>query len=241
MTPSHRLKVLAAEWHGCTRCGLHEMRNGPNIFFSHGATPAKYLIVGSVPTDSDEIFNGLFSGDEGDLLFALLKEVGISLEECHFTYSVSCRPKVFIPATDTEDERVEGRAPGKDEVVACRPRLYEILYQVDPRAIITLGEVATKSMVRGRLPKFSEVVGKQFVSMLPAATPEDHADGNVRGKGRHHDLTYPVFAVPDMSAIINNPSTAAHGPHNVAMRTLLRAHDTAEFVLQNEHATMRGS
>ena len=237
-----RLQVLAKEWHGCQRCKLHEMRVGPDIFFGYGkSTPAKYLIVGGTPTESDEVFSGLFAGDEGELLFELLRTANIDLDECYFTYSVACRPKVFIPATDTEDERIEGRPPSKEEVIACRPRLYEILYQVDPRAIITLGESATKALVRGRLPKFLDCLGKQYISLLPAATPEDRVDGKATGKSRYHDLQYPVFPIPEMMSIINNPSTADHGPHAVALRTLQKAHQKVEFVIKSELATMKGS
>lgn len=237
-----RLMVLNNEWHGCTRCGLHEQRSGPDIFFGYGArsqSPKKYFIVGSAPTESDELFKSVFAGDEGELLFETMKSVSIQMDECFFTYAVACRPKVFIPATDTEQERIENRTPLKEELVACRPRLYEQLYQVDPRVIITVGEVATKAMVRGRLPKFIEAVGKQYVCLLPAATREDHVDGKVTGKSRYHDLTYPVLAIHEMTSIINNPSTAAHGPHNVTLRTLARAQQYVEFTMKNEYETMK--
>lgn len=237
-----RLQVLDNEWHGCTRCGLHEQRIGSDIFFGYGADrPKKFFLVGGAPTASDEIFHGLFSGDEGDLFLEMLKTVGIERDECYFTYSVACRPKVFIPATDTDGERIENRPPGKDELVACRPRLYEQLYQVDPRVIITLGETATKAMVRGRLPKFIEAVGKQYVCSLPAATREDREDGKTTGKSRYHDIQYPVLAIPEMMTIINNPSTADHGPYNIAIRTMQRAKDYANFVINNEKKSMEGS
>lgn len=235
-----RLKVLSNEWHGCTRCGLHQQRNGPDIFFGYGSEkPKKYLVVGGSPSEADELFGSVFAGDEGELLFELLKEAKITLDECYFTYSVACRPKVFIPATDTEQERIENRPPAKDETVACRPKLYEQLYQVDPRVIITVGEIATKAIVRGRLPKFVEAVGKQYLCLLPAATREDREDGKTQGKARYQDLTYPVLAIPDMSTIINNPSTASHGPYNVALKTLSRAQQYVEFVMKNEFETMK--
>lgn len=241
VSASAHLQVLNNEWHGCTRCGLSGMRVGPDIFFGYGPAPAKYLIIANAPTEADELFSNIFAGDEGDLLFELLKAAKIERTDCYFTYSVACRPKVFIPATDTEQERIENRTPLKEETTACRPRLYEQLYRVDPRVIIAVGEVATKSVVRGRLPRFIEAAGKQYISTLPAATKEDHEDGKVVGKSRHHDLAYPVFAIPDMMAIINNPSTAKHGPYNVALTTLARAQTYVQFVLQSERSTMEES
>lgn len=242
LNASARLTVLNNEWHGCTRCELHQMRNGPDIFFGYGVKeyPKTFMIVGGAPTEADELFHSVFAGDDGDLLLELLKTVGIQQKDCFFTYSVACRPKVFIPATDTDGERIENRPPAKEETTACRPRLYEQLYLTDPRVIITVGEVATKAMVRGRLPKFIEAVGKQYTCSLPAASKEDREDGKTLGKSRYHDIAYAVLAIPEMSTIINNPSTADHGPYNVALRTLTRAKQYADFVTSNEQKTMEG-
>lgn len=238
---AERLAVLNEEMTGCTRCGLHETRVGPDIFFGYGPPTARFLIVAGAPTAVDEMYGGLFAGDEGEVLFELMEKAQIPTADCYFTYAVACRPKVFIPKTDTEDERIEGRSPAKDELAACRFRLYEQLYQADPRIILTLGEVATKAMVRGRLPKFVEAVGKQYTCTLPAATREDHEDGKVVGKARHHDLVYPLLAVPEIISIINNPSTATHGPYNVALKTLMRAKAYVDFVTDNEQETMKGA
>lgn len=241
MTATTALRVLYNEWTGCTRCDLSKTRETPEIFFGYGSLTAKYFILGSSPTESDEALSGIFSGRDGGVLLDTLADVGIDIDDCYFTYAVSCRPKVFIPATEQEPAKIEGRAPSRDELTACRPRLYEILYQVDPRVVITLGEWATKTMVRGRLPKFTEAVGKQYICTLPAAVPEDHAEGKVTGKSRYLDIRYPVFAVPDMNTILANPSTATHGPHNVLIRTLTNVRKYVDFVLHNEAATLEGT
>ncbi len=240
MNPKKSLQVLHGQWSNCTRCDLSKSREG-QIFFGYGSLTAKYFVVGSAPTESDESLAGIFAGREGGVLLDTLQEVGIDLDDCYFTYAVSCRPKVFIPATEQEAAKVEGRAPTKDELTSCRPRLYEILYQIDPRAVITVGEPATKALVRGRLAKYTEAVGKQYACHIPAATSEDRAENKTTGKSRYLDVTYPVFAVPDMSTILSNPSTADHGPHNVLHRTLGRVRTYVDFVLQNEAATMKGS
>jgi len=234
------LSVLNEQWHGCTRCELSKTRESEGIFFGFGAAQPRVLIIGSAPTASDEQMGAMFAGDEGDLLHHLITaEAGIPEEELYFTYSVSCRPKVFIPATEDEEERIENRPPAKEETVACRPRLYEILYQTDPRAIVTVGEIATKSVVRGRLPRFVEAIDKQYQCVLYPATQEDHEDNKVTGKSRYQALVYPVFPIPDMMTIINNPSTADHGPYRLAVKILKKVQDYTKFVIQNEQQTMR--
>ena len=236
MSAAQKLSVVYDRWHGCTRCGLHTTRQNPNIFFGGGhPDTTKYLIICNAPTADDEDLEVVFAGRAALLLLESLESVGIELSDCYFTYAVSCRPKVFIPATDTEKERIEDRAPSRDEMAACRPRLYEIIYQVDPRAIITVGEWATKTVVRGRLPKFLEVVGQQYTCVLPAADPEDHTEGKlIEGKSRYHDIKYPVFAAPDTAAILINTSSAKHGPHNILLKTLARARRLVEFTLNAE-------
>jgi uracil-DNA glycosylase family 4 len=234
-----RLETLSSKWHGCTRCGLAETRLGDGIFFGLGAPQPRFLIVGGTPTAADEEAETLYAGGEGGLLFRLLDEAGVNENECSFTYAVSCRPKVYIPATETEEERIESRPPSKEETVACRPRLYEILYLTDPLAIITVGEVATKAMVRGKLPRYVELLDKQqFTCTLFPATPEDHADGKVEGKARYQPLTYPVFPIPDMPMVLNNPSTAEHGPYQQTLKILKKARSYVQFVLDNERRTM---
>lgn len=237
MNSKKNLAVLQSQWHACTRCSLKDTRLTDDIYFGYGSPTPRYLVVGGGPNGTDEKFNSLFAGDQGQLLFQILEDCGISLDECYFTYAVSCRPTVTIPATDTEQEKVENREPTKDELVACRPRLYEILYQTNPRAVLAFGEVATKAVIRGRIRKFLDAQGKQYTALLPRALPEDHPK-NLTGKARWFDITYPVFAIPEMLTILNNPSQADHGPLSLAMRTIERARNYTEFVIRSEQETM---
>lgn len=233
-----KLEVLREEWHACTRCGLHETRLTNDIYFGYGSPTPKYLIVGGTPNGTDEKYSALFAGDQGSLLFQILEDSGINLtDECYFTYAVSCRPSVTIPATETEEEKVENREPSKEEVVACRPRLNEILYQTDPRAIITLGEIATRAVIRGRVRKFLDIQGRQFTALLPRALPEKHKD-KIQGEARWFDIVYPVFPVPEMLTILNNPSQADHGPLAITMKTIERVRTYVDFVERSEQDTM---
>lgn len=239
MNSSDNIQSLYYQWTGCTRCPLSATREGSEIFFGYGSATATYLIVGSAPTDSDEEMSGLFQGRANKVLFKALESAKIDPDDCYFTYAVSCRPKVYIPATEQEGERIESRAPTKEELTACRPRLYELLYQVDPRAVIAFGEPAAKSLLRGRMAKFTDVVGKLYTSTLPAAAPEDRAEGKTQGKSRYHDVAYPVFAVPDLATILANPSTATHGPHRVLVATLEHARNYVQFVIHNENKNLK--
>lgn len=238
MNVRENMAALSAAWHNCNKCPIGATRQGPDIFFGYGSLTAKYFFVGGGPSETDETYSGIFSGDYGDFLVGAMEKLGISRGDSYFTYAVACRPKSFIPATEQQDERIEGRVPSREELTACRPRLNEMIYQIDPRVIITLGEWATKTVVRTHLPKFTDVVGKQYKCTLHRAVPEDHAEGKVLGKGRYWDVSYPVFALPDPASIFINTSTAKHGPSHVFHQTLFRANAYVNFLLHTEAETM---
>ena len=50
---------------------------------------------------------------------------------------------------------------------------------------------------------------------------------------------YPVFPIPEMSTILNNPSQADHGPLAIVMRTLEKARRYIDFVERGEQDTMK--
>ena len=175
--------------------------------------------------------------DEGDLLVELLKGVNINPEDCYRTQVVACRPILIIPQTDDEDERVETVPPtkehyegvyNKEEKVwsrsGCNTRLLAQIYEVDPRIIITLGDVPLKFLKSrdngGKLPrKMSEAQGDLFEISIP---------------GVHQTLRYPVIAALNMVYLIKNPSTAAHGPIAVVMEALRRAQTYVAWTKKRE-------
>lgn len=231
---TRHLEVLQESWTGCTKCQIHEMRQGPDIFFGLGNPTPDYLLVLQSPSESDEASGDVLEGAEGALLLELLSIAGIEVSDCFITYAVSCRPKLFIPATEDSKERIETRKPVKEELTACRPRLNEIIYRTDPKLIITVGEEALKTVVRGRQGKFLDSIGKQQVCILFAAGQEVMKEGSVEGASRYLNVKYPVLPLPEMTAIMSNPSTANHGPYYTALRALSRAHEYMRFLKKNE-------
>ena len=239
MRGEEHLAVLRDSWHGCNRCRLADLREGDQIVFGDGPAPADIMLIGSHPTENDEGHGTPFTGDEGEMLVKLLTETGIDPEECYRSYIVACRPKVYIPTTAEEDERIETVAPNKEDyegsydkkekvwlTQGCNSRLHAQIYAVDPRLIITFGPVPLKMLkardANGKLPrKISEAQRALFEIYIPGRMPGS-------------TIRYPVIAALDMGYIIRNPVTAEHGPLYIVMEALRRARTYVDWVKKQE-------
>lgn len=111
-------------------------------------------MIGEGP-GADEDAQGLpFVGRAGQLLTKMLAAVNLTRDEVYITNAVLCRP----PAN---------RNPESDELAACAPFLADKLGVIQPKVILSLGSVATQSLLRtkeaigrlrGRLHPFGDAV-----------------------------------------------------------------------------------
>jgi len=181
--------------------------------FGSGAYNADYLIIVDSPSAEDVEQGVLLSGEEGELVEDMLCRAGIDpMKNTFYTSVVGCHPYVLIPATDDSPERVQSRSPDKPEVEACRPRLEKIIYLVDPRIIVAMGDVAWKAVVpgklRGRHKTISTAAGELFEVWVP---------------GVLRQIRYPCMATLSPKQLVANPSSAAHGPISTTIEALMRA------------------
>lgn len=217
-----RLATLNREWTGCTRCVLHKDRSGPDIVFGGGNPETEMLFVSSHPSESDDKMGVPMSGDIGDFFGQMLMQIGIDPRTCFFTTLVACRPIVRIPATELEPEQIKTRAPDKEEVEACRPRVLELVYRLDPRIIIALGEGPWK-FFDGHRNEPRKPFAERVNQLHDWATP-----------GRIETLRYPVMTTLDPGYIFSNPSAAKHGPIVSAMEAIQKAKQYIEWVKRQE-------
>jgi uracil-DNA glycosylase len=121
-----------AELASCTRCDLSLTRQ--RVVIGSGPQRPALLLVGEAPGRTEDEGGEPFIGRSGQLLFRLLEEeTGLTRAACFVTNVVKCRPP-------------GNRTPTKAELLACRPWLDEQLDQVVPRAIVTLGLTAARSV-----------------------------------------------------------------------------------------------
>lgn len=138
MTP---FQVHREKWGSCTRCSLCEKRN--KVCLLRGTIPAQVLFVGEAPGHSEDSLGVPFCGPAGKLLDKILlksipQEVTYAL-----TNLVGC-----IPLEQDGDGKVEKTAEPPDEaIIACRPRIIELLGVVKPKLVIAVGKLAGKHLL----------------------------------------------------------------------------------------------
>ncbi len=216
MDAKKRLQTLKEDWQDCRACDLGKLRpNSHCSVFGSGEHNADVMIITDAPTAADMGNGGVLTTADGVALQAIIKEAGLPLKRVYVTSLVGCYPYVVLPATDTEPETKRPRSPNKTEIQACQDRLHKMVYAVDPRLIVALGETVWHALV-------------------PSSKRAERTIADAAGvlytmpvKGQAYTIEYPVLAVLSIKQIIGNPSTAVHGPTTA---TTVFIHDALKYV-----------
>lgn len=163
------LPLLRQEWEGCTRCSLGEFReaNGNALVFGEGV-PGSIMFIGDNPSEDDASSGRPFSGLDGLFLRKLLKRIGIT--HYYLTNIVACRSFAYVYDESGNQRHSRGRPimhnapPNIPQITACKPRLEEEIYLVDPILIVTLGGTAAEAVL-GRPVKIMQESGNMRTDM----------------------------------------------------------------------------
>lgn len=117
----------------CKKCPLSATRT--NIVLGAGSEKADLVIIGEAPGNDEDIAGEPFVGQAGKLLTKMLAAVEISREEVYITNVVKCRPP-------------QNRDPKDEEINGCSPYLSAQLEILNPKLILTLGNFATKTLLK---------------------------------------------------------------------------------------------
>ena len=167
----------------CQSCALCAARQTPILGSGQGTAP--WMVVGDLPSDTDEPSGQPFTGPEGVLLDNMLKAVGVrrqgsaqnadarvDLPEACLTHAVKCRPQ-------------NGRNPETSELTTCAAYLSRQVTLVQPRVILAMGRFAIQSLLGS-----TEPMGKL--------------------RGRLHDFQgVPVVVTYPPSSLLRNPADKA--------------------------------
>ncbi len=167
----------------CQSCALCAARQTPILGSGQGT--AQWMVVGDLPSDTDEPSGQPFTGPEGVLLDNMLKAVGVrrqgsaqnadarvDLPEACLTHAVKCRPQ-------------NGRNPETSELATCAAYLSRQVTLVQPRVILAMGRFAIQSLLGS-----TEPMGKL--------------------RGRLHDFQgVPVVVTYPPSSLLRNPADKA--------------------------------
>lgn len=131
--PHIPLDQIRAEVAACHRCPLAGGRT--QTVFGDGSPEARVLIVGEAPGKNEDLQGIPFVGAAGKYLNELLGIAGLAREDVFIANVLKCRPP------GNRDPRVE-------EIECCTPFLREQTRTIDPEFIVTLGNFATKFILK---------------------------------------------------------------------------------------------
>ncbi len=131
------LSELRARASSCQDCRLASGRT--TVVFGEGSPSATLMVIGEGPGRDEDLQGRPFVGRSGRLLDRLLaEEAGLERDAVYIANVVKCRPP-------------ENRDPKPDEIEACRPYLDAQVALISPKVVITLGNFASKTLLRSEL------------------------------------------------------------------------------------------
>jgi uracil-DNA glycosylase family 4 len=143
----------------CTRCKLHKSRS--RIVFGDGNPHAELVFVGEGPGEEEDRQGLPFVGRAGKLLTQMIEAMGLERKDVYICNVVKCRPP-------------KNRTPERDETSTCQPFLERQIAVIQPKVIVSLGNVASQALL-GTGEPMSRVRGKWFrwrgMKMLPTYHP----------------------------------------------------------------------
>ena len=134
----------ARNWNGCKRCPLWETRR--NVVLARGKIPADVLLIGEAPGPSEDVLAQPFIGPAGKLLDRAIAEANrmVAIDELGNDIVTTVTDRIafsnLIACIPLDEEA--GRKftePPESSIVACAPRLRELVAIAAPRAIVCVG------------------------------------------------------------------------------------------------------
>lgn len=103
------------------------------------------MLIGEAPGEQETLQKRPFVGKAGKNLDGFLEVVGLRREELYISNVVKIRPTKV-----SKKGRVSNRPPNREELALFTPFLMEEILRVQPRLIVTLGNVPLKALMGGK-------------------------------------------------------------------------------------------
>jgi len=127
------LAEIQVELGDCRRCELCETRT--TVVFGVGNPGADVMFIGEAPGRQEDLGAEPFIGAAGKYLNELLGLAGLTRSEIYIANVLKCRPP-------------DNRDPLPAEIEVCSPFLREQVRAIAPDIIVTLGNFATRFILR---------------------------------------------------------------------------------------------
>lgn len=164
----------------CTDCRLSETRT--NVVFGVGDYNADLMLVGEAPGRNEDLEGEPFVGAAGKLLDELLGEIDVARDQVYIANVLKCRPP-------------GNRDPRPDEIESCKGYLREQIRLISPRVVVTLGNFATKLLLRTETG-ITRLRGRRFDWWLGSTlVPTFHPAAALRGRPQVQEQMRQDFAI----------------------------------------------
>ena len=153
------LEEIKKEVFSCKKCPLFETKK--NYVFGEGSFNAKIMFVGEAPGADEDIQGRPFVGKAGKKLTEMIYAMGYKREEIYIANIVKCRP----PGNATPTPEIRK---------TCFPFLQKQIAIIKPKVIITMGNVATQTLLNTK-ETITRIRGKfgfyQNIPVMPTFHP----------------------------------------------------------------------
>lgn len=144
--------------------GKNRIEGFPVEGFVYGQGPKnpKLMLIGEAPGEFELVDGIPFIGRAGKELMKSLATIGLSREDVYITSAVRSRPYRWGTKKNrdgTETKRKYNRPPTQKEIIAHAPMLDYELFNVEPKLIVTLGNVGLQRLI-GPSAKVTELHGQ---------------------------------------------------------------------------------
>jgi len=119
----------------CQKCPLYKTRH--YSVPGEGNCKSRVIFVGEAPGEVEDLHGKPFIGKAGQLFSKILQSVQINRKEIFITNMLKCRPP-------------GNRNPSKNEIELCFPYLESQIALINPKIIVTLGNIPTKYLLNSQ-------------------------------------------------------------------------------------------
>jgi uracil-DNA glycosylase family 4 len=184
-------------WLDCKRCPLHQTRK--KVVLGTGNHRADVIIIGEGPGPTEDAQGTPFIGESGKLLNSILYKLQINRNDLFIDNVVACWP------TMEKDGELTTRKPNKEEIEACRDRINEVIYRIDPIAIIAFGGTALSALT-GINDKITSARKDIYRAIVP---------------GFYKNIGYPLFPTFHPAFLLRNPIDRKNSAVNLFKNDLI--------------------
>jgi uracil-DNA glycosylase family 4 len=171
------LSAIIKSYKGCNLC-----HSAKNTVFADGNPEAPVMLIGEAPGRDEDMHGIPFVGPAGQILDKMLAAISLDRTSCYISNIIPWRPP-------------GNRTPVAHEIELCRPFVERHIELAQPKLLIFMGNVSTKTLlntnkgilsIRGKWDEYK--IGEEAVPAMPTLHPAYLLKNPVAKRNAWHDL-----------------------------------------------------